>query len=242
MNKARLPEYSISWPTETVDDDNVGIGNVLNAHTGELGLFSIAASTDHRRWPRGMDFAGNEEYGEGVLREMTRLRSTWRSPKTPVLIVLGVREANVLPSASATPTFPALSGRRAEAIEDLRNDWVDSPDEILSRLECSDTSFKDRTTAVFFAETMAFDETQKPRLLSALLQFADKNRFSTDDEVTTAVGSAIRKFAMNMPESSFEEYSDLLVPTDTATLSCDIELEVAIDQTREYENWRVSES
>lgn len=82
-------------------------------------------------------------------------------------------------------------------------------------------------TAILFAEITPFDESQKPRLLRELYQFIDMHRFCTDDELATAVGSAIRKFAMNMPTSEFEHYARLFLPTTTDTLSPGIELELA---------------
>ena len=110
---------------------------------------------------------------------------------------------------------------------DSQRDVALLPGKILATLADPQTSVRDRIAAVLFAETASFNRSQKPEMVFRLLEFATQSRFSNSDEVITAVGSAIRKLAMNMPESSFDGYSNLLVPTETDTLSCEIELEIA---------------
>jgi hypothetical protein len=227
VSKAQLPESNIRW--SMIDDDNVEARNVIIRHVGVPGAYSIDALTEQGDWLRlcALEFA--EEYRDDLARIMIEhFRGSWkhwRNPRATAIVGFRLGESDVVPNAILTLQAP--SDRRIEAIENLRNDWVLSPEEILSRLESATTSVEDRITAVLFAETLGFNETHKPRLLCALFKFAIDNRFSRNDEMTTAVGSAIRKFAMNMPESSFEDYSELLVPTDTNTLSCEIELELA---------------
>ena len=80
--------------------------------------------------------------------------------------------------------------------------------------------------AVLFAETVAFDDAQRPQLLDRLRDFITKNRFAIGEDTLTSLGAAIRKFTMNMSESDFEAYAEWLRPTQTETLSHHVELEL----------------
>lgn len=84
----------------------------------------------------------------------------------------------------------------------------------------------DQEMAVVFAETTAFDSSQRPRLLAELAAFITRNRFTRDRNAITAVGSALRKYAMNMDEAQFELYGGWLRPSDTEKLGTDVELEL----------------
>ena len=105
--------------------------------------------------------------------------------------------------------------------------WFLEPEAILERLESSATPFQERLTAVFVAETTGFSDEQRPRLVRTLFGFCEAHRFTDNEELETAVGSAVRKLALNMTPTDFEEYAELFAPTDTDTLSCVIELELA---------------
>ena len=114
-----------------------------------------------------------------------------------------------------------------ENIETNSLHWIQNSEEILRRLESPDTKATDQITAVLFAETTAFSAEEKPRMLNALFKFTNSNRFSTDEKTVVAVGSAVRKFAMNMPASMLDQYAQLFVPSATESISCRIELELA---------------
>jgi hypothetical protein len=115
------------------------------------------------------------------------------------------------------------------------DEWVDSAEEILGRLENPRVPLEEKITAALFSETTHFSDAQKPRLLSALFGFAYHNRFAkAGGDLLAAVGSAIRKFAMNMSEPDFEQYARLFLTTNTDTLSCRIELELV-----KALNWRL---
>lgn len=103
----------------------------------------------------------------------------------------------------------------------MSNDWVDTPEEILARLRSP--SPRDRQFAALFAETVAFEKADLRKWLDALYDFIKKERFCKTARLKVAVGSAARKYAMNMTEDDFESYSDLF---DTA-LSDEIVLELA---------------
>jgi len=123
------------------------------------------------------------------------------------------------------PDVPASATHSDDDTETLA--WIHSPEQILDRLEGQGTQAGERITAVLFAEITAFSDELRPRFLDALLLFIEQNRFTRDDETITATGSAVRKYAMNMSESDFERYAGLFLPSETVTLSCEIELELA---------------
>jgi hypothetical protein len=235
MGKIKLPARN-DW-LAGVRDDNVEASNIIIKRTGAPGLYSIDALVAKDEWLRCIALAYAEEYRDRLVEAYEKLQDLfmhervherWMSIQAFTRIGVDFEEEGEVEVVSrSTLALPPPPSRRNVAIEELHNDWAQSPDEILRRLESGDTSLEDRITAVLFAETIGFNETQKPRLISMLFEFANKHRFSRNDELMTAVGSAIRKFAMNMPESSFEDYSSLLAPTDTDTLSCEIELELA---------------
>ena len=122
--------------------------------------------------------------------------------------------------------------RRAPNVEQVQiqepaGEWVKSPDALLQRLNDQALSREDRRETILFAETAAFHEPQRPELLSLLHRYILDERFSKDEDAQTSVGSAIRKFAMNMDQSSFESYAEFFRPSETETLSCELELELA---------------
>jgi hypothetical protein len=101
------------------------------------------------------------------------------------------------------------------------------PEGILHRLENKEAFPEDYEAAVLFAEVKPFPGEQRTRLLNALAKYINDNRFVEHQESLVTLCSAIRKYAMNMPESCFEEYSKWLLPTETATLHHEAEMEFA---------------
>jgi hypothetical protein len=225
MSKTKLGDYGLSWQTKVLaPDTNVEVSNTIIERVEGWGLYSIDALTQSG-WLRMLGVECGEYQRMEIVRRLYELQEGWKEPRTTMLIKFPSREIPKLPSADSVPTESVdLSTEPSDATV---NEWVFSSEEILQRLESNMTTSEDRVTAVLFAETTAFSKSQQPRLLRALFEFCDQNRFSRNDELTTAVGSAIRKFAMNMPSSEFELYSRLFLPTATSTLSCEIELELA---------------
>ena len=105
-------------------------------------------------------------------------------------------------------------------------DWSRNPEQILDRITQTWTQPEERVAAVLFAETTAFSEDLQPRLLAGLGEFIEQKRFHRDEETATAVGSAIRKYAMNMGESHFDSYAKWLLPSQTEALGHEVELEL----------------
>lgn len=106
-------------------------------------------------------------------------------------------------------------------------DWVHEPEGILHRLENRDAYPDDIEAAVLFAEVKPFRGEQRTRLLKALGKYIDQHRFVEDQDSLVTLCSAIRKYAMNMLESHFEGYANWLLPTETATLHHEAEMEFA---------------
>lgn len=105
--------------------------------------------------------------------------------------------------------------------------WVHEPEGILSRLEGKAAYPDDYEAAVLFAEVAPFRGDHKARLLKALRDFISERRFVDEQRSIVTLCSAIRKFAMNMQESDFEGYGDWLLPTETAVLHHEAEMEFA---------------
>jgi len=137
----------------------------------------------------------------------------------------------VIPIIAPTPSkiidYPvAFEGLLADDVEILEN-RQSSPNNLLAKLQDSSISQAKLFETILFAEIAAFDEPQTKALLQLLFEFVDKYRFSQDEDTKTAVGAAIRKLAMNLPDFEIEQYANLFHPTETDTLSCEIELELA---------------
>ena len=105
--------------------------------------------------------------------------------------------------------------------------WMNSPEALVERLESGDVSLYQKAQAALLAETIPFRAELSSRLLNGLFKFANEHRFSENEQTLVAVGAAIRKFAMNMPCKMLEQFAMLFVPSETQTVSCHIELELA---------------
>lgn len=101
--------------------------------------------------------------------------------------------------------------------------WSQSADGVLDRLEKKSSELEN---AILFAETTEFTPTQSRRLLTALHRYISDNRLSKDEETITVLGSAIRKFALNMSEDHFDAYASWLVNRDAVGVCPTVELEL----------------
>lgn len=109
----------------------------------------------------------------------------------------------------------------------VRHDWRDlGAEELLARINNPRLTQRDQEMAVLFAETTAFGNSQRPRLLAELAAFIAANRFTPDANGITAICSAVRKYAMNMDEAHFELYGGWLRPSDTKRVTSGVELEL----------------
>jgi hypothetical protein len=218
---------SHGWLTRQLTLQNewsVEVSGTIIERVGDRGFYSVDALTNHG-WLRALALECEEGQREWIIRQLAELRQQrWHSVRESVVIEFS-EEFAVVPHTAAAEASPRDVSTNSR--DESRNSWVSSPDEILHRLESDATPADERITAVVFAETTSFSESQKPRVRRSLFDFCNSNRFATNDDVVTAVAAAIRKFAMNMPTSEFESYSNLFLPTETQTLSCDIELELA---------------
>ncbi len=105
-------------------------------------------------------------------------------------------------------------------------DWLEDPAQLLEKLESRETTPEDRHKAVLFSEVAEFTEGHRVRLLNALSIYIAENRFTTDEELITTTGSAIRKYAMNMGEERFNAYVEWLEPSNTQRVHHQVELEL----------------
>ena len=79
---------------------------------------------------------------------------------------------------------------------------------------------------MLIAEITDFADDKVDRLLNALEKYITANRFASSDDSVVLLGCAIRKYAMNMKEEHFNEYTKWLQPTETDILDSRVELEL----------------
>ncbi len=198
---------------------------IIQEFAPNSGVYAVDALTIDQSWLRLLCIEMPEEERELFLALLQQYEQTvpmWTTPRSPTIL-------SYTPPARYTQSRPvALSVSTAQETTEVSDPhWVDSADTLLSRLEGDSTTDAERRIAILAAETTAFDEQAKQRLLSALATFITRNRFTTDDDTITVLGSAIRKYAMNMDESDFDTYAHWLQPTATETLHHHVELELA---------------
>ena len=114
-----------------------------------------------------------------------------------------------------------------ESKEEPPHDWRSSPADLLAKLQESSISRDELFEAILFSEIAKFDIAQTKQLVPLLFLFINDHRLSQDEDVKIVMGAAIRKLAMNLPQPQIEKYADFFQLTDTDTLPCEIELELA---------------
>jgi hypothetical protein len=215
--KRTMTEYLLSqlaaWD---VDDEHLEIADhrVECLGPGLIQYNFLPKSGDG--WIRGFGVHCPEDRIEEVKE---RLQSRWLEPRSSGLLLPD--------SAAKIPSkvfLTSTSSDRCVQTERVGN-WVSCPQDILERLENSSSSEKDRLAAVLFAETKSFDGKLRPRLLNALQQFIEANRLTEDADRMIYVCSAIRKYAMNMEQDKIDAYTKWVLPTDTAPVHHEVEME-----------------
>ena len=215
-----LQSYYLPSEKAALDPNVEASHTIIECVHDASGLYSVDALTA-QGWLRMLAVTFDPDERDTLIRRIASQQQPWENPRATVFIGLspiGITDSSRVASGVVSPHPDHAESNIG---------WTSLPEQILDRLECEATTEDDRITAVLFAEIAPFEPAQKLRLLHALFEFIEQHRFSKDDEIMTAVGSAIRKFAMNMPTSEFESYSRLFLPTATDTLSCEIELELA---------------
>jgi hypothetical protein len=207
------------WTTPYHQGDSVELSGIIVKGTVIPNLFTIDALPFNNNWLRLIGLSIGDEGQRDEIVHFFQSRA-W----APSGVV--IRETFAAPSI-VPHSVPLRITEASLAAEESFDESDLSPGGILATLESSDASAEDRQTAVLFAETVKFTSQSRPRFVSRLFDFARDQRFSRNDESITAVGAAVRKIAMNMDRSQFEDYADLFSRTNTDTLSCDIELELA---------------
>jgi len=105
--------------------------------------------------------------------------------------------------------------------------WTQSAQTLLNRLESGQLSESKQRSAISYAESLPFSDTEKERLLTFYDRFIDESRLTEDDDKITVVCAAIRKYAMNMGSGRLATYARWLLPSTTARIHHDIELELS---------------
>ena len=108
----------------------------------------------------------------------------------------------------------------------VASDWLDDPTRILERLESQDLSVSEQRKAIAHAESLAFTGSELERLLTFYDGWIEARRFTEEDEEITAVCAAIRKYSMNMDSNRYSRYTGWLVPSTTARVHQDVDLEL----------------
>lgn len=126
------------------------------------------------------------------------------------------------PRRQLIQTTPRQGATEVQTSEPI--DWIANSLVIVDRLRSS--SGENQVAAVLFAETTAFSESELCVVLPLLLSFIRMHRFSAEEKIVTATGSAVRKYAMNASEADLVELARCLAPSDTLALPLEFELEV----------------
>lgn len=118
-----------------------------------------------------------------------------------------------------------LQWESAGAAADEQDDW--SPHEIVQRLKQATIEHEERRRLIIDAEVLSFRSGELRDLLPLLREFIVRFRHSEDLEDMVAVGSAVRKYVMNMADEDLRIFPALFDPSPTAPIAKAIELELA---------------
>ena len=175
-------------------------------------IFNVQAQTSSGWWSL---WATNKVEIQQFLLEMERWQGTCPS------FLIAVPESKFRAHDDRGPSTHVDCDKSAQDV----GDWARTASGVLTTLE-SNVDEATYLNAVLFAEVTSFDDEQTQRVMPILRRFVEKNRFSTSDDVMTAVGAAIRKYAMNAPYRELDEFGELLASSTTETVPCEVELEV----------------
>ncbi|QEG39405.1 hypothetical protein [Roseimaritima ulvae] len=173
------------------------------------------------KWRRGFGIDCPEdrvdELSERLRAKQAQVR--WAEPRSSNLLL-------PVPATSSGSVFISESSLpKTHSQHDKVGPWVHDAQEILTRLEDPTATESEQCLAVLFAEKVSFVDDAQDRLLQVLNVFIEGNRLSDDADRMVYLCSAIRKYAMNMRQSQFDEYCDWLIPTDTTPVHHEVEME-----------------
>jgi hypothetical protein len=134
-----------------------------------------------------------------------------------------------LSGAAVFPCLAELEKARFRIYDRASVDRLRSPisvKDIIDGVSSSTTSLSHRCDLILQAEVLEFSTSEVEQMLNLLHQFIDQNRFSNEEDVVIAVGAAIRKYAMNLPNDRMEDYAKLFDTSSTEAMSEQIELEL----------------
>ena len=108
----------------------------------------------------------------------------------------------------------------------LQMDVKPSAEQILRGLGAGPNDREELRQMVIDAEVVRFTEQELPAPLPVLREFIEHFRTSDDPADMVAVGSALRKYVMNMPEADLDRFHLLFDPSAVAPVPFEIELEL----------------
>ena len=108
----------------------------------------------------------------------------------------------------------------------VHQDVKPSAEEILRRLGPGTSDREQVRQMVIDAEVVRFTEREFHALLPVLRQFIECFRTSDDPADMVAVGSALRKYVMNMPKEDLDKFHVLFDPSALAPVPFEIEMEL----------------
>ncbi len=207
-------------------------GYPLEVHSGAIdqsdvheSLLSLQLNTQQGLWNlygvQQSDVSAEEvrKFLEDVERRH-KSRVHWSTRRPSIVIPTSA-------SRTVSSNTPVGSPGEAPLSTPIARDWRKSPDQLLTKLRDQSLNLSQRIEAVLFAEVAQFNSTEASELLPLLFDFVNKYRFAEEASVKTAVGAAIRKLAMGLPDAQIEQYANLFQSTDTDAVPPELELELA---------------
>lgn len=216
--KRTMTEYLTSQLAALdVDDEHLEIVDHRIERLGPVLIQYNLLPKSGEDWIRGFGVNCPEERIEEVKE---RLQKRWLEPRSSGLLL-----PDSSPKSTSRVFFTSTAADNDCAKNARVGEWIYRPADVLERLENNSFPERDRLAAVLFAETKPFNGELRPRLLSALGKFIEGNRLTEVADRMIYVCSAIRKYAMNMGQEQIDAYAEWLLPTDTAPVHHEVEME-----------------
>ena len=186
-----------------VDQFNVALVDPQSeAQLSELLSWHRGSEREIRRWPCGRQLGGKVS---GTIQNRV-LGEHLSSVRDFIDFIIAKPEQAV--AQSEVRLYSSSVG----LLETIRSSWANH-----ERLR----------QAVIEAEALPFTQTELNELLPLLRRIIEQFRSSTAFDDIVAVGSAVRKYVMNIPADELKTLHAFFDPTPTAPISFEVELELA---------------
>ena len=213
--RINLAELATGW--DWADELEASRTIIHRIEIGESGNLVTLDALRNDGWFRAIGIECDEAGRNRIIEQTPCERVKRRVSKTTTVVI-----------PSSIPFEPKQNEPKPPA-------WIKSPVEILTRLESDQTSADELETALLVAEITDFGDELIERLLVSLEKYISATRFTNDDDTMVMLSCAIRKYAMNMDASHFNNYAKWLHPTETKYLDSRIEMELV-----KGVDWRIS--